>query len=250
MALFAIADLHLSTLDATNKSMEVFGHRWKDYVKRLKDNWIKLVGKDDTVVIPGDISWALTLDEAESDLKFLDSLPGKKILGKGNHDFWWCTMKKHSEFFEKTGINSISFLFNNAHETDEFIIAGTRGWYYDEDAANLPNKTDFEKLTRREAQRLKASLDEAKRLKEASPEKEILVFMHFPPYWNMRESESIMALLTEYGIERVYFGHIHGNYNIEPRMHYKNIELNIVSADFIEFIPKIIRKNQIIEKIY
>jgi predicted phosphohydrolase len=117
-------------------------------------------------------------------------------------------------------------------------------------SANLPNKTDFEKLTRREAQRLKASLDEAKRLKEASPEKEILVFMHFPPYWNMRESESIMALLAEYGIERVYFGHIHGNYNIEPRMHYKNIELNIVSADFIEFIPKIIRKNQIIEKIY
>ena len=113
MSIFAISDLHLSTLDSTNKSMEVFGRRWTGYTEKLKSNWLKLVGEDDTVIIPGDISWALTLEEAKSDLLFLESLPGKKILGKGNHDFWWCTMKKHEAFFEKLGIKSISFLFNN-----------------------------------------------------------------------------------------------------------------------------------------
>ena len=145
MSTFTIADLHLSTLDSTNKSMEVFGRRWSGYTEKLKANWKRLVTDNDTVIIPGDISWALTLDEAKSDLTFLNSLPGKKILGKGNHDFWWTTMKKHNAFFAENGIDTISFLFNNAHETDDFIIAGTRGWYYDEDAQNAPNNTDFEK---------------------------------------------------------------------------------------------------------
>ena len=105
---------------------------------RIKNNWERLVTDNDTVVIPGDVSWALSLEESVSDLKFIDALPGKKILGKGNHDFWWCTMKKHYEHFERHNITTISFLFNNAHETDDFIIAGTRGWFYDEKAsANL-----------------------------------------------------------------------------------------------------------------
>lgn len=241
MALFTIADLHLSTLDTTNKSMEVFGHRWKDYIKRLQNNWTRLVGLNDTVIIPGDISWALTLDEAKSDLIFLDSLPGKKILGKGNHDFWWSTMKKHSEFFTQNNINTISFLFNNAHEAENFIIAGTRGWYHDEECANIPNNTDFDKLTNRETQRLKISLDAAMALKADAPDKEIIVFMHFPPYWNGRESESIISLLTEYGIKRVYFGHIHGSYAIDKDFLYKGIKMSLISADFLEFTPKIIR---------
>ena len=115
MSLYVIADLHLSTLDTTNKSMEVFGRRWDGYMTRIKNNWERLVTDEDTVVIPGDVSWALSLEEAVSDLKFIDSLPGKKILGKGNHDFWWCTMKKHEALFEKHGITTLSFLFNNAH---------------------------------------------------------------------------------------------------------------------------------------
>ncbi len=241
MSIFTIADLHLSTLASTNKSMEIFGRRWAGYTKKLEDNWKKLVEPADTVIIPGDISWALTLEESKSDLLFLNSLPGKKIIGKGNHEFWWCTMKKHREFFEANGIDSISFLYNNAHEAENFIIAGTRGWYQDEDATNAPDNADFEKLTRRETQRLKISLDEAVKLRESSPEKEILVFMHFPPFWNGKESEPIIALLTEYGIKRVYYGHIHGNYTVEPSFMYKNIEMNIVSADYLNFIPKIIR---------
>jgi len=244
MALYAIADLHLSTLAETDKSMEVFGTRWFDYINRIKANWQKLITDNDTVVIPGDISWALSAEEAVSDLKFIDSLPGKKILGKGNHDFWWTTMRKHTALFEANSISTISFLFNNAHETDDFIIAGTRGWYHDEDAKNAPDNADFEKLTKREALRLRASLKEATVLKEASPEKEIIVFMHFPPFWNGKESEELIDILTEYGVKRVYYGHIHGNYTVEPRFDYKGIEMSIISADYLGFIPKYIPKNQ------
>ena len=241
MSLFAIADLHLSTLDSTNKSMEVFGRRWTGYTEKLKTNWQKLITDEDTVIIPGDISWALTLEEARSDLLFLDSLPGKKILGKGNHDFWWCTMKKHFEFFEKNAISTISFLYNNAYETDNFIIAGTRGWYHDQDASNVPDNTDFEKLTKRETLRLRASLNEALKIKDTCPHKEILVFTHFPPFWNGKESESIVRLLKEYGISRVYYGHIHGNGFNNAIPEFDGIKLKLVSSDCINFVPYLIK---------
>ena len=240
MSIFTIADLHLSTLESTNKSMEVFGNRWTDYIKRLENNWRRLVTDDDTVIIPGDISWALSLSEAKSDLKFIDSLPGKKILGKGNHDFWWCTMKKHKDFFDAEGISTISFLYNNAYAIENFIIAGTRGWYHDEDAGNQPDNADFEKLTNREALRLRTSLKEAVKLKETFPDNEIIVFTHFPPYWNEKASENIISILCEFGIKRLFFGHIHGNYTIPPKFEHAGIEMSIVSADYLAFTPKII----------
>ena len=240
MSIFTIADLHLSTLESTDKSMEVFGSRWKDYTKRLENNWKKLISDEDTVIIPGDVSWALSLCEAESDLKFLDSLPGKKILGKGNHDFWWATMKKHTQFFDEKNIKTISFLFNNAHEVENYIIAGTRGWYHDEDSGNQPSGADFEKLTKREEMRLKTSLNEAKKLKELSPDKEIIVFTHFPPFWNGKASENIVSTLLDFDIKRLYFGHIHGNYTVAPRFEYEGIEMNLISADYLAFTPKII----------
>ena len=240
MSIFTISDLHLSTLDSTNKSMEIFGNRWKDYQNRIEINWRRLVSENDTVIIPGDISWALSLDEARSDLIFLNSLPGKKILGKGNHDFWWSTMKKHGEFFAKNDISTISFLFNNALTVEDKIIAGTRGWYHDEDAQGMPDNTDFEKLVARETQRLKLSLEAAKKLKEEHPQKQTVVFMHFPPFWNGKESESIISLLTEYGIHDVYFGHIHGNYTVPAEFSYKEINMRIISADYLGFTPKIV----------
>ena len=242
MALYTIADLHLSTLDTTNKSMEIFGHRWDNYMKRLEANWRRLVTDADTVVIPGDISWALSLEEAQNDLLFIDSLPGKKILSKGNHDFWWSTMKKHSECFERLGITTISFLFNNAHETEEFIIAGTRGWFWDEKLSSGKNNPDFDKLTAREEQRLRTSLKCAKELQGDSG-KEIIVFMHFPPVWGDTVSDGLVDALTEYGIKRVYYGHIHGNYTLPTFFDYCGMKMNIVSADYLEFIPKIIRKD-------
>ena len=208
---------------------------------RIKNNWERLVTDEDTVVIPGDVSWALSLEEAVSDLKFIDALPGKKILGKGNHDFWWCTMKKHDELFKKHGITSISFLFNNAHETEDYIIAGTRGWYHDPDAKNAPDNADFDKLVNREAGRLRQSLKSAVELKEKSPEKEIIVFMHFPPYWAEKASEGLIEILKEFRIKRVYFGHIHGNYTEVPYFVYDGIEMHMISADYLEFVPKIVK---------
>ncbi len=241
MAVYTIADLHLSMRSETDKSMEVFGKRWESYMERIESNWRRLIEEGDTVVIPGDISWALSLEEATEDLKFLNSLPGKKILGKGNHDFWWCTMKKHREHFEKHGIDSISFLFNNAYETDEFVIAGTRGWFYDEKNAVLPNKTDFAKLTAREELRLETSLKAAKILSEQSG-KEIVVFMHFPPVWADEVCEGLIEILLRYDIKRLYFGHIHGNYTIPPKRTYRGIEMNIISADYLSFIPQNVPK--------
>ena len=240
MSLYTIADLHLSTFDETNKSMEIFGKSWADYMIRIEKNWRHLITDEDTVIIPGDVSWALSLEEAKSDMLFLDSLPGKKIIGKGNHDFWWSTMRKHNAFFEANSIKSISFLFNNAYEIDGFIIAGTRGWYNDEDAVNAPDNADFEKLSNRENLRLKASLEEAKKLKEDSPEKEIIVFMHFPPFWNGKASDGLIHILKTYDIKRVYFGHIHGNYTIPPHFSYNGIEMHIISADYLKFVPMLI----------
>ena len=221
--------------------MEVFGRRWQDYISRIEKNWRHLVTDEDTVIIPGDISWALSLEESLSDMRFIDSLPGKKILGKGNHDFWWSTMRKHQDFFDKNGITTISFLYNNAHIVGDYIIAGTRGWYNDEDATNAPDNADFAKLTNREALRLRLSLDEAKKLKESNPEKEIIAFLHFPPFWNGKESGELCDILREHGVKRVYFGHIHGNYTLPPVFEHEEIEMHIVSADYLEFTPKIVK---------
>ena len=242
MAVYAIADLHLSTLDTTNKSMEVFGRRWEGYTEKLKKTWEKLVDDNDTVIIPGDISWALSLEEAKSDLSFIDTLPGKKILGKGNHDFWWSTMSKHRKFFEDLGISTISFLHNNAHEVEDFIIAGTRGWFYDEDTKAMPENADFEKIIAREAQRLTASLKEAKRIQGEDLSREIIAFMHFPPVFSDKATEKIIEVLHEYGIKRVYYGHIHGSYMLPPSFTYEGIEMNIISADYLNFTPKYIEK--------
>ena len=242
MSVYVIADLHLSTLDSTNKSMEVFGHRWQNYITRLKTKWTHLVGEGDTVIIPGDISWALSLDEALSDLRFIDSLPGKKILGKGNHDFWWSTMSKHRAFFEKNSIESIDFLFNNAYAVEDFIIAGTRGWYQDEDCSNIPSGTDYCKLVNRECQRLELSLKEAVRLKEDRPDSEIVAFFHFPPYYNGKACDELIDVLKRYGINRAYYGHIHGDYFIPATVTYEGIDFTLVSADYLEFIPKNLSK--------
>ena len=239
MSVFAISDLHLSTHATTNKSMEVFGGRWENYIERIEKNWRRLICAEDTVVIPGDVSWALSLDEALSDLKFIDSLPGHKILGKGNHDFWWTSMKKHAEFFEKHGIKTISFLFNNAHRAGDIIIAGTRGWYYDEDASNIPSGTDFDKLAARESGRLRASLEAAEKLRNGD-NLETVVFMHFPPFWNETEAKDTFDILEQYGVKRLYFGHIHGNYSIPSVTYHRGIEMRLISADFAEFIPKIV----------
>ena len=234
MSVYVIADLHLSTLDSTNKSMEVFGHRWQNYITRIKNAWSHLVSEDDTVIVPGDVSWALSLDESLSDMRFIDSLPGKKILGKGNHDFWWATAAKMTAFQKTNGLDSISFLHNNALLADGCVIAGTRGWFQEDDTAH----GDAEKLIRREAMRLDLSLSDAERLKAESGCERILVFLHFPPVWNGQICRPLIDALHAHGVTDCYFGHIHGVYTVPSSFEFEGIRMTILSADYLEFLPK------------
>ena len=239
MSLFVIADLHLDTV-TNEKSMEVFGNRWQDYIEKIRRNWLKVVTDDDTVIIPGDVSWALTTEESITDLKWIDSLPGKKIIMKGNHDFWWTTLSKMNRVFEENGITTIKLLYNNAMEVENYIIAGSRGWFVDKSVQPSKSVTaDHAKIVNREVIRLKLSLDQAKKLSEESG-KEILVFFHFPPIWSDFECIEILQTLSEYNITRCYFGHIHGCYSQGAVFKWKNIEFRMISADFIDFLPQII----------
>lgn len=239
MALYTIADLHLSLGVGKDKSMDVFGRRWQGYVEKLEKNWRAIVEPEDAVVLPGDISWALGIDEAREDLKFIDALPGTKYIGKGNHDFWWSTLKKLNEFFDANGITTIRILYNCAFEVEDYIICGTRGWFYDDTLSGIPENTDFDKLVNREAQRLKLSLDAAKALQEKCG-KPILCFLHFPPVWNGTACEPFIALLREYGIQKCYFGHIHGAYDAPPCFEHEGISFALVAADYLSFIPRVI----------
>ncbi len=240
MSLFVLGDLHLSTLESTNKSMEVFGRRWSGYIDKIAKNWRAIIEDDDTVIVPGDISWALSLEEAESDLKFIDALPGKKLFLKGNHDFWWSTLSKMNSFFAEKDIKTISFLYNTAFVVEDFIVCGSRGWYQDEDSVKAKHDCNYEKIIARECIRLQLSLDEGKKLKEQYPDKEIIAFMHFPPFWNRFECREFIDILKKYGVERCYFGHIHGNYLAPGYVNYVGIDFIIISADYLEFTPRLI----------
>ena len=239
MAVFAIADLHLDTV-TNEKSMEVFGNRWQGYIEKIQKNWTRVVSDDDTVIIPGDISWALTTEDALADLKWIDALPGKKIIMKGNHDFWWSTLSKMRRFFCENCINSIDILYNNALEVENYIVAGSRGWFVDKSVQ--PTKSvnaDYEKIVNREVIRLRLSLDEAKKLSEGTG-KEIIAFFHFPPVWSDFECVEILETLKEYNVSRCYFGHIHGCYAQGGMFKWENIEFRMISADFLDFLPQII----------
>lgn len=242
MAIFAISDLHLSLNTSTNKSMEVFGRRWQSYIEKIEKNWRAIIRDEDTVIIPGDISWALTTDEAVADFDFLNRLPGKKLIGKGNHDFWWQTMRKLNAFRDDNGFNTITFLYNNAFVVENMIVCGTRGWFYDSSCDNIPAGTDFAKIMAREAVRLKMSLDEAKKLQAEHPEKQVVVFLHFPVLWGGKAADELFDLIKSYGISRVYFGHIHGSYDLPTDFTEDGVHFTLISADFLNFIPKIVQK--------
>lgn len=238
MAVYVIADLHLATANA-EKSMEVFGKRWTNYIEKIKSRWISVVSDDDTVIIPGDISWGLATEEALDDLLWLDSLPGKKIIMKGNHDFWWSTVSKLKAFFEKNNINTISILHNNCFKVENYIVAGTRGWFTDRSMQNVEENVDYDKIVNREAIRLRMSLTEAVKLKEDG-DTEIIAFLHFPPVWSEYVCRPILDVLKEFNIKRCYFGHIHGNYQNSDRFEFEEIKFYMISADFLDFVPKIL----------
>lgn len=238
MSLYVIADLHLATADAS-KSMEVFGKRWHNYIEKLNNNWSRVITDNDTVIIPGDISWGLTTLDARQDLVWLNSLPGKKIILKGNHDFWWSTISKLNTFFAENNITTISVLNNNAIEVEGRILAGSRGWFTDKSMQNAEENVDYDKIVNREAIRLDMSLSQAKAL-QGDSDKEILVFLHFPPVWSDFVCRPILDVLKKHKISKCYFGHIHGSYSQPESFEFENISFSMISADFLDFMPKIL----------
>lgn len=227
MSLFAIADTHLSF--GTNKPMDTF-EGWSNYTQRLENNWNRLVGNEDYVIIAGDISWAMSFDELKADFAFIDSLKGKKIILKGNHDYWWNTVKKMNEFLDLNNFKSISFLYNNAYEFDGFSVCGSRGWLLDSD------EQQDEKVLRREVLRLEMSLDSAK-----SDEK--IVFLHYPPITTNEKCDDILNLLVKYGIKKCYYGHLHGaaaKYAVDDSIN--GVDFKLISADRLNFTPYLIKK--------
>lgn len=237
MALFTIADLHLS--NGSDHAMDVFGPRWQSYTAKIEKNWRLTVSDSDTVVIPGDISWAMHLAEAREDFAFLDALPGRKLLSKGNHDFWWETAAKLNRFFDENGFRTFSLLYNNAHIVEDYIICGTRGWFLEEEQQQTVGKVDFSKMVNREVLRLQLSLQAAKKLQVGEhANKEILVFLHFPPVWNAFACNEILDVLRDFGVKRCYHGHIHGVYSRPATQELDcGLKLYNVASDFLNFMP-------------
>ena len=218
MAIYAISDLHLA-FGAPEKSMNVFGIKWQEYEEKIKKNWLENVKDEDVVIMSGDFSWATYIEDSKKDFDFLNSLPGKKYLLKGNHDYWWTTIKKMNDFINQNKYENIYFLYNNAYDIGNYVLTGTRYWGYDEDTE------DNEKIFNREILRAKLSLDEAKVL---YPEKPIIFTTHYPP------DEKIIDALKEYNIKIWIYGHIHTNYE-ESLVEIPGIETYLTSCDYLNF---------------
>lgn len=221
MSIFAISDLHLSL--GTNKPMDVFG--WDNYVDRIKSNWIRMVKDTDTVILPGDFSWALKLEESLNDFKFLEELPGRKILLKGNHDLWWSTVKKVNEFFKENKIESVELVFNNTVIVENRAVCGTRGWMFS-------GSEDDKKIILREKGRLERSLDLA-----TKTGLEPLVFMHYPPAYANEVCREFIDVLKKYSVKEVYYGHIHGPGFHNAILQFEGIKLKLISSDCLNFVP-------------
>lgn len=223
MSIYTIADLHLSLGDA-DKPMDIF-RGWQDHVERLETNWRKQINPNDTVVLPGDISWAMRLEDAVPDFQFIENLPGKKIILKGNHDYWWNTMSKMTAFLESNHFETISILNNNSFFAEGVAICGTRSWLFD------VGEEHNAKIMNRELGRLKASLDAAKDLPK-------LVFLHYPPIYPNGNADEVVAMLHQYGVKECYYGHLHGGsipFAIEGDV--DGIEYRLISADALRFCP-------------
>lgn len=234
MAIFVIADLHLSF--GVDKPMDIFG--WGNHSEKIKKNWIENVKGQDTVIVPGDFSWAMSLEEAYQDFAFLHSLPGTKILSKGNHDYWWGTNAKMEHYLQENGFDQIYFLQNNSYEIEDKIIVGTRGWT----TANWTTDNGY-KMLKRENDRLRLSIQAG--IQQFGEEKEILCFLHYPPFFREAVPEEIDLIRTmqENHVAKCYYGHLHGNSHKEAFEGEKDgIEFRLVSSDYLDFKLKLIKE--------
>ena len=229
MAIYTIGDLHLSFNE--NKPMSIFGENWEGYEEKVKENWTKLVKEEDMVVLPGDFSWSMYLKDTYKDFEYLNNLPGKKLLLKGNHDYWWSTVNSMRNYIKENHFKNIDFIYNNAYEFENIIIVGTRGWAFGEDA-------ESKRMIQREMARLELSIKNG--IENYGENKEIIAFLHYPPIINQNiqnnEMNEFIRILKKYDIKKCYYGHLHGTAIKEAvEGEHFGIVFKLVSADAIQF---------------
>ena len=224
MALYAIGDLHLCL--GAPKPMDIFGGNWTGYMDKLKEG-MSVITEADTTVLLGDLSWALSLEESAADFAWINQIPGRKIILKGNHDYWWSTAAKFKKFCEANSFENMELLNNNCFEYEDWAICGTRGWFFEEERSGAHD----EKVFKRELCRLEASL-------KAAGEKRKMVFLHYPPRYKGYECREILELLEKYEVRRCFYGHLHGgSHKLAMEGQWDSVEFRLVSADYLNFRP-------------
>lgn len=224
MALYAIGDLHLCL--GAPKPMDIFGGNWTGYMDKLKEG-MSVITDADTTILLGDLSWALSLEESAADFAWINDIPGRKIILKGNHDYWWSTAAKFNKFCEEHGFSNLYLLNNNCYEYDDWVICGTRGWFFEEERSGAHD----EKVFKRELCRLEASL-------KAAGEKRKMVFLHYPPRYKGYECREILDLLEKYEVRRCFYGHLHGgSHKLAMEGLWDGVEFRLLSADYLNFKP-------------
>ena len=224
MALYAIGDLHLCL--GAPKPMDIFGGNWVGYMDKLKAG-LSVIGPEDTTVLLGDLSWALDLPSAREDFAWIDQIPGRKIILKGNHDYWWSTASKFYKFCEEHGFSNQYILNNNHYEYNGWAICGTRGWFFEEERGSEHD----EKVFKRELIRLETSLQSAGDLPK-------IVFLHYPPRYKGYTCDEILELLNRYEVRQCYYGHLHGaSHGLAMEGQWDGVEYRLVAADKLNFQP-------------
>lgn len=227
MALYAIGDLHLSL--TADKPMDVFGGNWRGYMDKLREN-LQVIGPEDTTVLLGDLTWGMSMEDALEDFRFIENIPGKKIILKGNHDYWWTTAAKFRKFCAQHEFETMQVLNNNFFEYGDIAICGTRGWFYEEEKHGEHDA----KIFNRELGRLETSL-------KLAGEKEKYCFLHYPPKYGTYHCQEILDLMKRYGVTRCYYGHLHGeSHRLAWRQPWDGIEFHLVAADYLNFMPQLV----------
>ena len=224
MALYAIGDLHLCL--GAPKPMDVFGGAWVNYMDKLKEG-LSVIGPEDTTVLLGDLSWALDLENAQADFAWINKIPGRKIILKGNHDYWWSTAAKFQKFCVENQFSNMFILNNNFYEYEGWAICGTRGWFFEESRSSEHD----EKVFKRELLRLETSL-------RAAGDRNKMVFLHYPPRYKGYECQEILDLLQKYGVRRCFYGHLHGpSHKLAMEGVWDSVEFRLTAADYLNFTP-------------
>lgn len=227
MALYAIGDLHLCL--GAPKPMDVFGGAWVGYMDKLKEG-LATIQPEDTLVLLGDLSWALDLQQSKDDFAWINNIPGKKIILKGNHDYWWSTAAKFKKFCDENGFEDLCILNNNFYQYQDWAICGTRGWFFEEERSGEHD----EKVFKRELLRLEASLKAAGDLPK-------MVFLHYPPKYKGYECTEILELLKRYEVRRCFYGHLHGaSHGLAMEGVWDGVEYRLVAADKLGFKPYLV----------